>query len=292
MAFTEIKRAVFNARFHRINKHYKTDPVVGERAYIQREGKEPIEVLFYYPEKREMMPVFVEIHGGGWVGLDAVDDDRYCARLAKELGAFVVNLNYKRLYERSFPYQAEEAVDTVKWLVRNADKLGIDRQRIVISGGSAGGHITAGTAIMLAKQGVRIAGQVMEVPFLDFTKAIKIDFPDGDKLYKLMFELYPPQVPLDSEEISPAAKVTEETLEKISPAVIIVCGRDPLHPHGEAYAEKLKKAGKLVDIIMYEDGYHGFGTEKAEEKPEQDRLREECFWYKVEMARKLYEMQG
>ena len=82
MAFTAIKRAVMNARFHKINKHYKTDPVVGDRSYIQREGKEPVEVLFYYPEKRENMPVFVQIHGGAWVGLDAVDDDRYCQRLS------------------------------------------------------------------------------------------------------------------------------------------------------------------------------------------------------------------
>lgn len=59
MAFTAIRRAVMNARFHKINKHYRTDPVVGDRSFIQREGKEPVEVLFYYPEKRENMPVFI-----------------------------------------------------------------------------------------------------------------------------------------------------------------------------------------------------------------------------------------
>ncbi len=48
---TTIKRAVFNARFHRVNRHYATDPVVGQRAKIEREGKEAVEVLFYYPEK-------------------------------------------------------------------------------------------------------------------------------------------------------------------------------------------------------------------------------------------------
>ena len=108
MAFTAIKRAVMNARFHKINKHYKTDPVVGERSIIQREGKDPVEVLFYYPKQRENMPVFVQIHGGAWVGLDAVDDDRYCQRLSEELGAFVVNVNYKRLYDKSFPYPQED----------------------------------------------------------------------------------------------------------------------------------------------------------------------------------------
>lgn len=290
MAFSAIKRAVMNARFHKANKHYKTDPVVGDRSYILREGMEPVEVLFYYPEKRENMPVFVQIHGGAWVGMDAVDDDAYCRRLSDELNALVVNVNYKRLYEKSFPYAQEEVVDTVKWLRANAPQLGIDENRIILSGGSAGGHLTAGAAILLARQGIAIAGQIMEVPFLDFTNTIPIDFPEGNKLYKLMFELYPPKLPLNSEVLSPAAYITDETLEKISPAVVIVCGRDPLHPQGEHYAKLLDKHGKLVELKKYENGYHGFGTDKAEEKPEQDKLREDCFRYKAEKARQLYKM--
>ena len=59
-----IKKMIFNARFHRINKHYATDPVIGQRAKIEREGKEPVEVLLYYPEIMESAPVFVQIHGG------------------------------------------------------------------------------------------------------------------------------------------------------------------------------------------------------------------------------------
>ncbi len=50
MAFTAIKRAVMNARFHKINKHYRTDPIVGDRSFIRREGKDPVEALFYYPQ--------------------------------------------------------------------------------------------------------------------------------------------------------------------------------------------------------------------------------------------------
>ena len=116
MAFAAIKRAIMNAKFRKVNKHYATDYIFGERTYIPRKGKDPVEVLLYYPSKMENMPVFVQIHGGAWVGMDAVDDDRYCQRLSEELGAFVVNVNYKRLYDKSFPYPQEEVVDTVKWL--------------------------------------------------------------------------------------------------------------------------------------------------------------------------------
>lgn len=287
-----IKKTIFNARFHRVNKHYATDPVIGQRAKIEREGKEPVEVILYFPKEQKNAPVFVQIHGGAWVGMDAVDDDRYCQRLSEELGAFVVNVNYKRLYDRSFPYPQEEVVDTVKWLKKNAEQLGIDPDRIVLSGGSAGGHLTAGSAILLAKEDIQIAGQIMEVPFLDFTGSIPVDFPEGNKLYDMMFSLYPPEIPLDSEVLSPAARITEETLEKLSPAVIIVCGKDPLHPQGERYAQLLREHGKLADLKKYEEGYHGFGTDKAEEMPLQNRLREDCFRYKVDMARRLYGMYG
>ena len=251
-----------------------------------------MEVLLYYPPKMENMPVFVQIHGGAWVGMDAVDDDRYCLRLSKELGALVVNVNYKRLYEHSFPYAHEEIVDTVKWLKENAEILCIDPEKIVLSGGSAGGHLTAGSCILLAQQGISVAGQVMEVPFLDFTGSIPLDLPGGDKLFDMMFELYPSQMPLDSEVISPATKITDETLKKLAMAVVIVCGRDPLHLAGEAYAQRLSQYGKLLDLKMYEKGYHGFGTEKTEERVEQAILREDCFRYKVEKTKQLYDMSG
>ena len=162
MAFTRIKRWFFTTRLKKANEHYKTDKVIGKRGVIERDGKNPVEVIFYYPEKQENMPVFVQVHGGGWVGMDAVDDDAYCDRLSKELGAFVVNVNYKRLYEESFPYCQEEVADVVRWLKKNAESLSIDPDRIVVSGGSAGGHITAGAAILLAHDGIEIAGQVIE----------------------------------------------------------------------------------------------------------------------------------
>ena len=48
----------------------------------------------------------------------------------------------------------------------------------------------------------------------------------------------------------------------------------------------------VTHLKMYRDGYHGFGTDNAAEKPEQDKMREDCFRYKVDMARRLYEMGG
>ena len=51
MAFAAIKRAIMNAKFRKVNKHYATDYIFGERTYIPRKGKDPVEVLLYYPPK-------------------------------------------------------------------------------------------------------------------------------------------------------------------------------------------------------------------------------------------------
>lgn len=284
MAFIGIKRVLLRAKLRKAHKHYKSDPIQGERCYIQREGKATIEVLFYYPKIRENMPVFIQVHGGGWLGCDAVDDDLYCARLAEELNAFVVNLNYKRIYEEGFPYQEEETVDVVKWLKANARQMMIDPDRIVISGGSAGGHIVAGAAIMLSQANITVAGQLLEVPFLDF---LAEGFKDL-QLLNMMFELYPSKLPLEDPVISPGSQASDEILKKVAPACVIVCGRDPLQHQGEHYAKRLQANGKLLELKKYENGYHGFNTDKAEEKPEQLKLREECFQYKVRITKQMF----
>lgn len=285
--FNRITRAFYTSQFRKANAHYQAEKTIGNRDLIQRPGKESVEVILYRPKEIAHMPVFVQIHGGAWVGMDAVDDDEYCARISRELGAFVVNINYQRLYEKPFPYAQEECVDVVKWLISNADSLSIDRNRIVISGGSAGGHIAAGTAILLAQEGIKIAGQILEVPFLDFTNTVKCEFGPIQGLIEKMLKVYPPRLPLDHAVISPCV-ATKDILCKVADATIIVCGKDPLHPQGEAYAKRLKESGNRVELKMYEKGYHGFGTDKEDEKAEQNEFREDCFWYKINEAKRLY----
>ena len=86
----------------------------------------------------------------------------------------------------------------------------------------------------------------------------------------------------------------KKQIEQILPDILPGTEKVVLYKDKEAVriAELLKKHGKLLDLKMYKDGYHGFGTDQAEEKPEQDKLREDCFRYKVEMAKQLYAMCG
>lgn len=274
-------------------KKYAKMPSVGRRDVIKRDNAPDVEVILYEPKVvAEPSPVFVQIHGGGWLGCDAVLDDEYCARISNEMGAYVVNINYKKLDVKPFPYQQTEVVDTVKWLRDNAEKLNINTERIVISGGSAGGHICAGAAIMLSQQGINISGQLLEVPFTDFSDSL-LEKQDPESLTRQLIDVFSKGADVNDMIISPLV-APDEVLSKVAPASVIICGLDPLEPLGRAYANKLESLGVETELKFYEKGTHGFNDDKnlsQELRDLQPMLREECFQYKKTVLEHFWSKQ-
>lgn len=64
----------------------------------------------------DKLPVFVYIHGGGWVTGSLETDDPTCRRLARELPLVVVNVEYRLAPEHKFPVGIEDCYDVVKWV--------------------------------------------------------------------------------------------------------------------------------------------------------------------------------
>lgn len=92
---------------------------------------------------------FVTIHGGGWTGLEPRRQFPFAAHFAR-LGMVGISIEY-RLFK---PGSGTTVFDCVKdsrsamrYVKTHAAELGIDPQKIVANGGSAGGHLAAGTAL-------------------------------------------------------------------------------------------------------------------------------------------------
>lgn len=108
----------------------------------------PIQLYFYTPadyyEKQRSghrYPVVVNFHGGGFC-LGHATDDRYWARVVVErTDAVFVSVNYRRAPEHPFPTPVDDAVDSLLYLARNADMLGLDTRRTALSGFSAGANL-------------------------------------------------------------------------------------------------------------------------------------------------------
>ena len=85
-------------------------------------------------------PAALMIHGGGWSAgtrTDFADLARWIARQ----GFVAVSVDYRLVPAARWPAQAEDAELAMWWLRENAAALGVDPHRVVVIGGSAGGHL-------------------------------------------------------------------------------------------------------------------------------------------------------
>ncbi len=84
-------------------------------------------------------PILLFFHGGGWIYGDLDSHDPTCRFLAERAGARVLSVGYRLAPEHPFPAAYEDAIDTFRWLVKNAESLGGDPARLAVGGDSAGG---------------------------------------------------------------------------------------------------------------------------------------------------------
>ena len=101
----------------------------GTRFSIPREGLKPVQTLLYRPfaqTSKDRLPVLFNMHGGAWLGGDAVLMESFCQMMADELPAFVVNVNYTKADEEPLPYATREVADAVKYFADHAMEYGID----------------------------------------------------------------------------------------------------------------------------------------------------------------------
>jgi acetyl esterase/lipase len=94
-------------------------------------------------------PVVINFHGGGFTLGTAVDDARWCATVVEECNAIVVSVDYRLAPEHPFPTAVDDGVDAVLWIHKHAAELGIDPNRIALSGFSSGGNMAFSVPLRL-----------------------------------------------------------------------------------------------------------------------------------------------
>lgn len=95
----------------------------------------------------ERRPVVVQVHGGGWVlGFKDRQGQLLMRRLAQR-GWVCCNVDYRLSPMATFPDHLVDVKRAIAWIRDHADELGIDPTFVAVTGGSAGGHLTALTAL-------------------------------------------------------------------------------------------------------------------------------------------------
>lgn len=214
----------------------------------------------------EILPVFIFIHGGGWILGDYPTHKRMVNDLVVLSGAAGVFINYSPSPESHFPQAINEIYAATKWIAENGVEIGVDGKNLAIIGNSVGGNMSAVTAIRAKENnGPEIKLQILMWPVTHATFDTESYQQYGEDRFlttpvmKWMYDAYTKdEAERKSIYISPL-NATPEQLKGLPPTLIQVAEADILRDEGEAYGRKLDDAGVPTTTIRYNGMIHDFG---------------------------------
>jgi acetyl esterase len=224
-------------------------------------GQIPVRV--YTPSESGPHPGLVFFHGGGFVLCNLDTHDGICRSLTNAAGCVVVSVDYRLAPEYPYPAAPEDCYAATQWIAKNGSELGIDVSRLAIGGDSAGGNLTAVTALMARDRGgpaLRFQLMIYPVTVCGFETASYRENGEGYFLTTGMMRWFWDKYLADPKQASEgyASPLRAANLANLPPGLCITAGYDPLRDEGEAYAERLRKDGVDVRTSRYSGMFHGF----------------------------------
>ncbi|MBR3149083.1 MAG: alpha/beta hydrolase [Eubacterium sp.] len=111
----------------------------------------------YYPEGTPAdakLPVVIDIHGGGWMYGDKELNEYYCLSIA-DRGYTVFNISYRLAPDVTVNEQLQDTAQALKWISENMKNYPCDETKIMLTGDSAGGQLSAYSAVLLQSPELR-----------------------------------------------------------------------------------------------------------------------------------------
>ena len=229
-----------------------------DEVYHEIDGWKGREDIYYNPKAVKPTPVVFNIHGGGWNHGTKESQTGYGSFF--KMGFAVANIEYRMYPQATAPAAIEDVRAAILYVVAHAKELNIDPNRIVIMGGSAGGHLAllAGLlqndnkfdGIYKNVKGYNIAAIIDKYGPADFTSS-------NFSKYKSLVNWLGKQAEDAKfrESLSPVFYV-----KKTSPPTFIVYGdADPIVPYQQSVDLKKKydEVGAKCEFMTIPAGMHG-----------------------------------
>ncbi|MCL2322638.1 MAG: alpha/beta hydrolase [Oscillospiraceae bacterium] len=274
-----IKKALRLQSLMKLYTKFKPTKVGKERIIDTSSGK--VRVLEYGFDSPEIKPLFVDMHGGGFVLGSADMDEPMCLYFREQTGAKIISIDYPKAPKNPYPIAINAIYDVIKHYIHNAEKYKINSNSIGIGGHSAGGNLAAVICIMAKEKGdFSFKYAVLDYPPCDMSiKSSDKKYPKGavpEKMVEMFDACYfnSNTETAKSPYLSPVY-ATNERLRGLPPTLLITAGQDSLHDEGIRYGELLKTAGVSVEFHDFSESAHGFTYNKTpDSKKGQDIMAE------------------
>ena len=216
------------------------------------------------PGGRDRSPGVVIIHGGGWsrpgqkgkreyaIAADLCAAGYVCASIDYR----VVDLERPASAREVYPRNLEDCRQAAAFLIKHADKYGVDPDAIGLIGGSAGGHLAALSALSSPNLGIRAAVCLYPVGDIPHWHRHAPREMRAIRAAELMLGGTPQQAPDAYREFSPVSHAGPD-----SPPLLIVHGSlDPAIPVDESrhFHRRLREAGAASELIVVPGAGHSF----------------------------------
>jgi len=219
------------------------------------------------------LPVLAYIHGGGWQNGDKRNGLSRVAGFVAGGRYIGVSIGYRLTDEAQWPAQIHDCKAAIRWLKANADRYGIDPDRIAVYGHSAGGHLVAmlgvsggvkeleGSLGPHTKFDSRVAAVVDFCGPTDFLKMN--DFPsriDHNAANSPESKLVGGAIQEHPERCRQASPLTYVTSDD-APFLVVHGTRDQLvaYNQSELLKASLERAKVPVGLLTVKNGGHGLG---------------------------------
>lgn len=220
-------------------------------------------IRIYRPTGADIKNGLAYFHGGGWSYFSVDMYDAQLTALASMSNSVIVSVNYQKSPEHKFPIPHDDCYTGLKWVFANAEKLGIDSQKIGIGGDSAGGNLAAGVALRNRDEKLfPIAYQLLIYPCVgvnfetDSYNSNAVGYGLSKRTMSWLWSLY-----LNGERDYTnhyAVPLSSASCADLPPAIVITAEFDVLRDDGRQYAEKMMKDGVKVIYRDYPGMIHGF----------------------------------
>lgn len=203
------------------------------------------------------LPVFLYLHGGGFVvgGIDTCE--AMCSQVAHQSGAAVVAIDYRLAPEHKYPAGLEDCMAALRWLVEHGHTQHLDASRMAVGGDSAGGTLAAILAVVARDAEIPLKLQALFYPSVQVGVRTESFMTYGRATFlnaELMkwFENHAQGGHLSERWHREPLHAPDH--RGVAPAWIGLAQCDPLTDDGYLYADKLRAAGVPVELQVWPGG--------------------------------------
>lgn len=215
-------------------------------------------------EQQGPVPGMLWIHGGGYVtGYAAMAYITMGRTLAKHYGCVLIAPEYRKALKAPYPAALEDCYAALEYLYDHAEELGVDRNRIIVGGESAGGGLAAALCIYNRDKGrIPVTFQIPLYPMLDCrdTDSSRHSHSHGwgTRRNHMGWHVYLRQM-YGTDEVPPYASPSRETdYTGLPPCYTYVEDEEPFRDETVAYIRSLQDAGVEAHMDIFHGNIHGF----------------------------------